>query len=506
MKGWRSMGFLYGVALVAAAFVLVSLVPVPPHDFWWYLRLGQDILREGTIPTADAYSWTRYGAPVAYHSWLSAVGLYALYRTGGLPLVVAVNALSVAALFGGAYWLAWRASGRYRLAAVAASLGLLMSSNNWAVRPQSFAFPLFALTLALAWPATRGEAPRRVWLLPAIVALWVNVHGSFVLAPLIVGAVWAGLLVERLVSSGRFALRHGEQETALGRLRRPANGQGNAVTLARLGGVLALMLLAALVNPRGPGALAYVVRLLTDPPSQAFIVEWQPPRPTTPQGALFFASLVVLMAALAWAPRRPRPPHLFLLALFAGMGLVSTRYVVWYAAALPLLVSALFSMAGQGGREEAFQPTLHVATLAVLVALPLLLNPWTKARLPLPEKVAVAVTPDTPVAAATWLRQHPQGGPLFNEMGYGSYLIWAVPEVPVFIDTRVELYPLAQWNDYAAISGGRYDYEALLARWGVGRVMADKVRQPALVAALRQNPRWQVVYEDERTVIAEVEP
>ena len=56
---------------------------------------------------------------------------------------------------------------------------------------------------------------------------------------------------------------------------------------------------------------------------------------------------------------------------------------------------------------------------------------------------------DTPVRAVDYLRQHPLPGPIFNESGIGSYLIWAVGErLPVFIDPRVELFPPALWHDY----------------------------------------------------------
>src|SRR5215510_8705731 len=68
---------------------------------------------------------------------------------------------------------------------------------------------------------------------------------------------------------------------------------------------------------------------------------------------------------------------------------------------------------------------------------------------------------DTPVGAAAYLRAHP-GGRLFNEMGYGSYLDWALyPQMQVFADPRVELYDLTLWQDYLAISEAR-DYNGLL--------------------------------------------
>ncbi|MDQ7029549.1 MAG: hypothetical protein Q9O62_07105 [Ardenticatenia bacterium] len=313
--GWRSMGFLYGVALVAVTFVLVGLVPVPPHDFWWYLRLGQEIVADGAIPAVDTFSWTQQGAPMVYHSWLSAVLLYTLYRWGELPLVVAANGASVAALFGLSYLTAWRASGAPKLAALATVVGLLMSSNNWAVRPQAFALPLFGLVLALCWPLASGMAWSRwlLWGVPALVAIWVNLHGSFVLALMVVGGVWTGELGRAVAVAWRARCEggtfHVRSWDALG--RRPTVG---------LSLLMGLVLLTTLINPRGLGAWAYVVRLITDPPSQAFIVEWQPPRPTTPQGALFFASLVGLFFVLAWARRRPRLPELLILALLRRHG------------------------------------------------------------------------------------------------------------------------------------------------------------------------------------------
>jgi hypothetical protein len=80
-----------------------------------------------------------------------------------------------------------------------------------------------------------------------------------------------------------------------------------------------------------------------------------------------------------------------------------------------------------------------------------LVQPWWIERLPLPESYREQVLMDTPegplltvrtpVGAAEYLRQNP-GGKLFNEMGYGSYLIWALPEQGVFIDPARRAVPL----------------------------------------------------------------
>jgi hypothetical protein len=150
---------------------------------------------------------------------------------------------------------------------------------------------------------------------------------------------------------------------------------------------------------------------------------------------------------------------------------------------------------------------LTCALLAALVAV----QPAFKPRLglPLPYRNLFANVPgaaelfsaDTPAAAAEYLRTHP-GGRLFNEMGYGSYLDWALyPTMQVFVDPRVELYPSDLWQDYLAIGEAR-DYNALLVgKYGVTRVLLDRHQQPRLAAALAADSGWEREYADGRAEI-----
>jgi hypothetical protein len=109
---------------------------------------------------------------------------------------------------------------------------------------------------------------------------------------------------------------------------------------------------------------------------------------------------------------------------------------------------------------------------------------------------------ETPVAAAEYMRANPTEGRLYNEMGYGSYLDWALyPAAQVFVDPRVELYPLEIWQDYLAIRDAR-DYNALLIdKYDIRRVLLDRFIQPKLAAALAADPRWEREYADMRAEI-----
>jgi hypothetical protein len=149
---------------------------------------------------------------------------------------------------------------------------------------------------------------------------------------------------------------------------------------------------------------------------------------------------------------------------------------------------------------------LSLLLLAALVVV----QPPFKAELGLPQPyrqlfvefpgAAELFSADTPVAAAEYLRMHPSGR-LFNEMGYGSYLDWALyPSMQVFIDPRIELYPSTLWQDYVAIGEAR-NYNALLEKYGATRVLLDRLLQPRLSAALAADSGWQREYADPRAEI-----
>ncbi|HLC30258.1 MAG TPA: hypothetical protein VJM51_05710, partial [Dehalococcoidia bacterium] len=111
---------LWAAAALVCVFFAVSFTWVYPADFWWHLRLGEDILSSGSIPEADGYSFTARGQPFLYQGWLSGVLFALAYRMGGVPLIVLLNALSFTLAYGLLLSLCrWMAGGSLRLAAAA---------------------------------------------------------------------------------------------------------------------------------------------------------------------------------------------------------------------------------------------------------------------------------------------------------------------------------------------------------------------------------------------------
>ena len=125
-------------------------------------------------------------------------------------------------------------------------------------------------------------------------------------------------------------------------------------------------------------------------------------------------------------------------------------------------------------------------------------SPWLKPVLPWPAALRPLVNAETPVDVVTYLeRASPRPQRLFHSEATGSYLMWAAPHQRVFIDTRVELYPAGQWQDYLWLGVG-FEADSLLDRYGIDGLLLDKQRQAGLVAWARQAAMWRVTRETER--------
>ena len=293
--------------------------------------------------------------------------------------------------------------------------------------------------------------------------VWVNLHGSFVLLILLAGA----------------ALVFGR-------------GDRRSLGLAFAG-----VLLATLLNPRGFGTWTYVYTSLTVPSSQLFSSEWLPPVNIGWQMNIFFLWLLgfPLLAALS-----PRKLNLLEWVWFLGFGFLALwgeRYGIWFVFILVVLTAVMLADWEKKyfGRSRLNLPAFNIGLSLLFVLLPLAFLPGLREKW---WKQAPADTESTPVAATTWLAARPDlPGPLWSEIGFSSYLEFALPQRPTWIDTRFEVFPVEQWQAYKDITDAGYDWESRLDATGVNLLMVSPQNQPALLAALKITPAWCEIYHDD---------
>jgi hypothetical protein len=446
---------------------IAFLLPLTPQDYWWYLRLGQDILTTGSIPAADVYSSTQAGMPFFYHSWLSAVVFWKIYQAGGFFLTFLTRGVVIAITYGVLFFLARNAGAGPRLAGLVTFLAALAGSSNWSFRPQLFTYPLFVLALYVLWRWARGE-DRGLWILPVIALLWVNLHGSF---PLLFFLISFAFLF----------------------------GSGNRRKLLIVAGLSAG---AIFINPHGIETIAYVQNMLSSQ-SNRFSVEWAPMVNQGWQANLFFAWLLIFAPLAAFSSHKMSALEWAYFLSFGWLALSGMRYVIWFLFIVALLTAALLSGLAIYIPQRPVQrenARLNNAVALFLLLLPLIALPgireawWSEAPRP--------YASSNPIDATHWLVEHPElAGPLFSDLSYSSYLIFALPSRPVWIDPRFELYPAEQWKKYTAIASASLQWQNLLDEEGINLVMLSKAGEPFLVSAMRETAQWCEDYQDETAVI-----
>jgi hypothetical protein len=444
------------VALPAVAMFAARLESI---DLAYQVRIGDLMLRTHRLPSVDTLTFTVSGRRWVDQQWLAQLVFALVHRAGGWPAISLVRVGVVGATLAFVF-LACRAAGAGRRPAALLTCGAFgASALGLTVRPQLFGFLAFAFTV---WVVTgRDRHPGRLWSLPPLVAVWANVHGSFFFPPLLLGLAW---LEDR---------------------RRP-----DARRLLVLAGAC---LAASLLNPFGVGVWGYVATIGTNPTIQHSIVEWSPPSIRSIPGGIFFLTVIGTIGVLA-RHERPIPwPRLLTLGIFLVLALQSGRATMWWTL---ILAPVLVSLAPADRSPSASRASAGMAVLVgvTIVAVAVVLSPWSRPTAP-PGAHLMSDAP--PGITAALERYAPPGSRILAAQRWGSWLEWSMPGRPVFVDSRIELYPAGVWQQYLDVSAAVEGWRSILDRWDVDVVAVSATQQRPLIPHLRDDPAWRQVYADE---------
>jgi hypothetical protein len=455
------------VALPSLAALLATL---PAVDLAFQLRAGAEILDGRGIPSVDAWTFTAAGAPWLDQQWGAQAVLAAVFGAAGWTGLAVLRAALVGLVFGlvlaairrGAPALGPRPGAWLTLAA------FVVAAPALALRPQLLGMACFAVALLLL--AGRRDRPRGLWLLPLVAAAWANLHGSFVLAPLLVGLAWLADLHDR---SPR----------------------------ARLTFVAAMATAAAtLATPFGIEAWRYAASLSTNRDVTARITEWQPATPTDVPGALFWGSVVLVGLALVVIARRRRGlrwPALVTLLAFAALGAMAARGIAWWPAIAAVTLAGLLAPpAGGVSRPTPRGSALNAFVAVVLVLAGVALLPAWRPIDPGQGAPAGLLT-FAPSGVTAALRE--RAGPsdrVWNPQPWGSWLEFAVPAPAYAFDSRIEVIPAQAWADGDVVAAAGPGWEAILDRYGVTIIVTQAPSTSPLTGPLRADGGWDLAFAD----------
>jgi hypothetical protein len=472
--------FLTVITLLLAVF-LTTRTP-NDADMWWHLRSGQEMVTQGHILTSDVFSFTRFGSPWTNVFWLTDIGLYLIYQMGGffgLTLVAAVTAAGIMAI------LLKHSRGPFPLRMGLVLLASFAISAFMNPRPQILSFLLLAvLDFGLARFKQNGNPA--AWMLIPLFVLWANLHGGFFWGFLLLAAVIVGEGLNHLTDT----------ENSLGWRK-----------IGQLAGWGALGWLATAINPSG--LALWKLPFYTVQVSLGTITEWGSPNFHRVDMQPMIWLIFLLIIGVGFAKKQLSWADTLKFSGFAYMAFISQRSIGPFVLVAVPVVSQYLALAWEerlkgviapaqanGYQRQAPNQSLGAAKVINLVII-LLLATLAVGRaywLSTPEKVYA----ELPQNAITWVKANHPEGRMFNSYNWGGYLMWTLPEYPVFIDGRADLYGDELLGAWWEVVNGSEKGLALLDKWQVKFVLLEP-GWPVLQKLPTQG--WQLLYKDNQAII-----
>src|SRR5208283_4966114 len=187
----------------------------------------------------------------------------------------------------------------------------------------------------------------------------------------------------------------------------------------------------------------------------------------------------------------------FKLAMMTACSLVAYRTMrdAWFVA-IPAAACIADFPAAETERDAAENWMENVGVAAVVVVLLLVISRGTDFTV---RDLDRAISSEYPVNAVNFLRRNPQPGPLYNNLGWGGFLMWYMPDYPVAIDGRNDLYgdELDQLFYASQSAEAGYLTDPYLNEAGVVVLAADL----PLAKILTADPRFKLIYQDSLAVV-----
>jgi hypothetical protein len=472
---WRSLRILISFpVLMAVLLIAIALAGAESRlidpDTWWHITMGEQILKTHTWPTSDTYSFTARGAHWIAYEWLGEVLLALPARFGGLVGLAWFQKAMVVLLSLLIYVYAYLVSRNSKAACIACVMVLPLAPVAFTLRPQLFGYIFLLLTLICVQRFRSGHE-KALWFLPPLFLVWANTHGTFVFGLLVIGVHWITALV-----SFRAGGLVGQQLPAPQRIKL-------LVTLL-------WCILALLITPYGSQIAANPFEMaVAQPLNIANIMEWQPLSLANAVGVyiVVFAAALFLAQVIFSLTYTLQDMVLLLFSLYAAFA--HLRFAMLFILFTAPIVARIFArwVPPYDPAKDKYWLNAAIITLVILGMM--------KFR-PSERQLEARVAADYPVQAVKYLREHPQPTGMFNEYGWGGYLISQLgPAQLVFIDGRADLYEYSGvFPDYMQASSGQPPALRILARHDIRACVLD--RSSALAALLAQSPGWRQDYSD----------
>ena len=482
----------FGVVLVTLvvgwfAFFHFHTIDLTTADLGRHIKNGELIFQNPSLLRTNFYSYTHPEFPFINHHWGSGVVFYLVERAGGFQGLSLLNVVVSSLTFLLFLFLARKHVG-WDIAAVLALPMVPLLTGRTEIRPEMFSYLLCGVFFGCLWGHRMGWiSSRRLWLLPCIELVWVNLHIYFFMGLVLIGI----FLLEAWV------------------IPQEEDGQARR----RLGLVLLASAAVSLVNPFGWNGLIAPFRIFENYGYRVLENQsvWFLERIIYNPNFLLFKVVFGLgvlsflgVAVKNW--RNLSIPLLVIYAMFSAMAWLAIRnFAVFGFFTLPILAYNIRHIISSEGAGDRAWPRWAVVIVA-LVFLGATMKNQRERFHQTRKRAGVGLAAGNGDSAGFFRRAGIQG-PLFNNYDIGGYLIYFLfPEHRVFVDNRPETYPASFFQEV---------YVPMQEDEAVWKTIDDQYRFNAIFFSHRdatpwgqhfliervQDPRWVPVFADAYAII-----
>jgi len=454
--------FFLGLLCIALpSFFLIQADP----DLWGHTQFGIDHIQNQHIASSDPYSFMTEGRAWVNHEWLTEflfAKLYLANKGSGLFMLRGFVFAAMLVLFSILLLL----HGRHELVTLVflvfsvPVLGVLVN-----VRPHMFT-ALFTVFYLLTIQLYRRGQSWIIWSWPIVMAVWVNLHGGFVVGCMLLTLFW-GLCFLKLETERQHVLK-------------------------KMSFALLLTFVATLINPYGIGLHVYLLEALRL--KREYITEWQ----NLPQSAWYVYVLFCFIPLLLSVFKRKKIPltESIVFVFTSVYAFFNSRLVVF----LVLLSGIIFVRAMGGlfeGTSDIRSRLSSVSTLLIVViavGMTGVSRGWNIAQ---QTGANIRVNSNRyPVESLRVLKNNQWGKKMAVSFNWGEYAIWHLfPDYLVSVDGRYETVYDPSYVEKILKASAEGNAKEYLANVSPDVIWIESDRPLSL--ALENDLAWKLIYKDD---------
>jgi len=403
-------------------------------DFGWHLRVGQEIAQTNTVPDFNNYNYTFTGNWVD-HEWLSNFLVYFIYAHGGYLALSIIFALVITLVL-----VLLNLSVRQFFPTVAMlpivlfqTLGVTAALPHFGIRMQESGVLFLLLLLLIINHYNKKQNQRILWWLPPLFYFWSCLHASFLIGLFILGS-WTAIKIGEMIIVKYRSWPWLDLSSVL-----------SSRKILVFGGWSFLSFGVTLFTPYKFNLYSFLGGY-SNTFYQSRIQEWvsQFSFPFT-YWQLFYLAIVFLALVFYIYYSLARERYfkidlwtLFLVILFIVLSFKSRRHFpLLLVATFIFLIEIYSTILKIAGKTE--KRPLNIGLKIYLLLALFLVSSFQLTQARFTNNPFGSYCRDYPCAASDFLKNQPQYDFLniFNDYGWGGYLIQTLPDRKLFIDGRL---------------------------------------------------------------------